>query len=93
MFENLRGYNNQYEQLYSRVKYHKFIDKLTQQDVEKLLIAVGISADLCETYIQYSGGNTRKLEHLITHSINVAKINNKEIDKAIIKQSSRLIMV
>ena len=93
LFENLRGYNNQYEQLYSRVKYHKFLDKLTQQDVEKLLIAVGISADLCEIYIQYSGGNTRKLEHLITHSINVAKINNKEIDKAIIKQSSRLIMV
>lgn len=93
LFENLRGYNNQYEQLYSRVKYHKLLDKLIQADVEKILFAVNLDSRLCETFMQYSACNTRKLEHLISHSINVAKINNKQIDKSIIQQTSKLIMV
>ncbi len=93
LFENLRGYNNQYEQLYSRVKYHKFLDVLTKQDIDKILSAVGITTELNDVFSYYSGRNTRKIEHLITHSINVAKINKKEIDKEIIKQSSKLIMV
>ena len=93
LFENLRGYNNQYEQLYSRVKYHKLLDKLIQADVEKILFAVNLDSGLCETFMQYSACNTRKLEHLISHSINVAKINNKQIDKSIIQQTSKLIMV
>ena len=33
LLENLKGYNNQYDQLYSRVKFTKIIDKILIQDV------------------------------------------------------------
>jgi hypothetical protein len=93
LFENLRGYNNQYDQLYSRVKYHKFLDKLLLQDVIKILESSGQNPELAETYLMYSGGNTRKLEHLMTHSTSIAKINGKaEVDSAVIKQTSKLLM-
>ena len=41
LFENLRGFNNQYDQLYSRVKYHKLLDRLLIQDVVKILESAG----------------------------------------------------
>lgn len=93
LFENLRGFNNQYDQLYSRVKYHKLLDRLLIQDVVKILESAGQDPKLAETYLQYSDGNTRRLEHLITHSISVAKINGKAaVDVAVIKQTSKLLM-
>ena len=93
LFENLRGFNNQYDQLYSRVKYHKLLDRLLIQDVTKILNAAGQDSDLAETYLFYSDGNTRKLEHLITHSISIAKINGFEkVDSTVIKHTSKMLM-
>ena len=93
LFENLRGYNNQYDQLYSRVKYHKLLDRLLIQDVTKILNAAGLDPDLAETFLFYSDGNTRKLEHLITHSISIAKFNGIEkVDSTVIKQTSKMLM-
>lgn len=93
LFENLRGFNNQYDQLYSRVKYHKLLDGLLLQDVIKILEAANQNPELAETYLLYSDGNTRRLEHLITHSMSVAKFNGKEqVDVAVIKHTSKLLM-
>lgn len=93
LFENLRGFNNQYDQLYSRVKYHKLLDRLLIQDITKILNAAGQDSDLAETYLFYSDGNTRKLEHLITHSISIAKINGfEEVDSTVIKHTSKMLM-
>lgn len=93
LFENLKGFNNQYDQLYSRVKYHKSLDRLLIQDVIKILDSIGQNTDLAETYLQYSDGNTRRLEHLISHSISVANFNGKAaVDSAVIKQTSKLLM-
>lgn len=93
LLENLRGYNNQYDQLYSRVQYTKIIDKLLLADVVKILESINQNTKLAETYLQYSKGNTRRLEHLISHSINIAKMNGKvEVDDAVIKQTSKLLM-
>ena len=93
LLENLKGYNNQYDQLYSRVKYTKIIDSLLIQDVIKILETIEQNTELAETYLQYSGGNTRRLEHLISHSISIAKFNGKaEVDNAVIKQTSKLLM-
>ena len=94
LLENLRGYNNQYDQLYSRVKYTKIIDKLLIQDVRKILEIIGQDSKLAETYLLYSDGSTRRLEHLISHSISIAKINGKaSVDDSVIKQTSKLLMV
>ena len=93
LFENLRGFNNQYDQLYSRVKYHKFLDRLLVQDVVKILESAKQDPELAEVFLQYSAGNTRRLEHLISHSISVAKFNGKtQVDSAVIKQTSKLLM-
>lgn len=94
LLENLKGYNNQYDQLYSRVKYTKIIDGLLIQDVMKILESIGQNSKLAQTYLRYSDGNTRRLEHLISHSISIAKINSKaEVDDTVIKQTSKLLMV
>jgi len=92
LLENLRGYNNQYEQLHSRIMYPKVLGKLTQEDVSEILAVKNLDKSLCEPFMIYSNGNTRKLEHLISYSIKAAKLNEKEIDKNIIQQTSRLIM-
>ncbi len=93
LLENLKGYNNQYDQLYSRVKYTKIIDGLLVQDVVKILETIEQDPKLAETYLKYSDGNTRRLEHLISHSISIAKINGKaEVDDAVIQQTSKLLM-
>lgn len=93
LFENLRGFNNQYDQLYSRVKYHKFLDRLLIQDVIKILNSAEQDTSLAEVYLQYSDGNTRKLEHLISHSISIAKFNGKAaVDSAVVKKTSKLLM-
>lgn len=93
LLENLKGYNNQYDQLYSRVKYTKIIDRLLIQDVIKILESIGQDTKLAETYLLYSDGNTRRLEHLISHSISIAKFNRKAmVDETVIKQTSKLLM-
>lgn len=93
LFKNLKGFNNQYDQLYSKVKYHKSLDRLLIQDVIKILDSIGQSTDLAETYLQYSDGNTRRLEHLISHSISFANFNGKAaVDSGVIKQTSKLLM-
>lgn len=93
LLENLKGYNNQYDQLYSRVKYTKIIDRLLIQDVIKILESIGQDTKLAETCLLYSDGNTRRLEHLISHSISVAKFNRKAmVDETVIKQTSKLLM-
>ena len=74
------------------LKYHKFLDKLTQQDVSKILNEINLPQDLCETFFKYSNGNTRRLEHLISHSLSVAKINQKDVDKNIIRLTSKMLM-
>ena len=69
------------------------IDKILIQDVIKILESIGQDSKLAEIYLQYSEGNTRRLEHLISHSISIAKFNGKaEVDDVVIKQTSKLLM-
>ena len=93
LYENLRGYKNQYDQLYSRVKYFKSLGRLTLSDIVSLLKSTNQNPALAESYLQYSEGNTRRLEHLISHSISVAQMNgNTEVDDTVIQQTSKLLM-
>ena len=93
LLDNLKGFNNQYDQLYSRVKYTKTIEGLTIDDVELILKTVGQDIKTSNTYLHYSDRNTRRLEHLISHSISIARFNGKaEVDDAVIKQTSKLLM-
>ena len=93
LFENLRGAKNQYDQLYSRVKFYKLLDSILITDVTKIINAAGQDPELAETYLLHCKGNTRLLEHLITHSITVAQNNGKpEVDSAVISETSKMLM-
>lgn len=93
LYENLRGYKNQYDQLYSRVKYFKSLNRLMLSDVIDLLKASNQNPALADSYLKYSDGNTRKLDHLISHSISIAHVNGKaEVDDVVIKKTSELLM-
>ena len=94
LVENLRGSQNQYKQLYSRVGFSKSLDRLLPTDVSNILDAVKESQNLCSSFLTYSNGNTRTLAKLILRAPSVAKYNKKtSLDSEIIKQTSQLIMV
>ena len=79
--------------IYSRVKYTKILNRIQLVDIQDILRAVGQNPDLADVYLQYSDGNTRRLEHLITHSISIARFNDKaEVDSAVIQETSKLLM-
>ena len=93
LIENLRGSKNQYDQLYSRVKYLKIIERIHLKDIIKILSATGQNPELADVYLQYSDGNTRRLEHLISHSVSLAKMNGQDVvDEAVIKETSKMLM-
>ena len=94
LVENLRGSQNQYRQLYSRVGFSKSLDRLLPVDISNILKSIGEDLKLCENFLTYSSGNTRTLAKLILRAPSVAKYNKKEkLDAQIIKQTSQLIMV
>lgn len=94
LVENLRGSQNQYKQLYSRVGYSKSLSILSSVDISEILESIKVDVSLCPAFMEYSKGNTRTLVNLITNSLSVAKFNEKaEIDGEIIKRTSKLLMV
>lgn len=94
LVENLRGSQNQYRQLYSRVGFSKSLDKLLLIDISNILRAVDENQRLCPSFLTYSKGNTRTLTKLILRAPSVAKYNKKDaLDAEILKQTSKLIMV
>ena len=62
-------------------------------DVTKILNSTKQDPKLAEVFLQYSDGNTRRLEHLICNSISVAELNgNIEVDEAIVRETSKMLM-
>jgi DNA transposition AAA+ family ATPase len=93
LVENLRGSQNQYKQLYSRVGYAKSLSRLCAADITEILENIKTDISLCPTFMEHSKGNTRTLVNLITHSLSVAKFNEKTVDAKIIERTSKLLMV
>lgn len=94
LVENLRGSQNQYKQLYSRVGFSKSLDRLLPIDISNILYSIKENQRLSSSFLSYSKGNTRTLAKLILRAPSVAKYNNKEcLDTEVIKQTSQLIMV
>lgn len=94
LVENLRGSQNQYKQLYSRVGFSKSLDRLLPVDISNILYSIKENQRLSSSFLTYSNGNTRTLAKLILRAPSVAKYNNKEcLDTEVIKQTSQLIMV
>ena len=93
LLQNLRGRQNQYDQLYSRVMYKKYLDGLVLNDVKDIIAGAGQKPELALTYLGACRGNTRRLEHLICNSISIAELNGcAEVDETIVKETSKMLM-
>lgn len=93
LLKNLRGHENQFDQMYSRVMYKKNLKSLALNDIKLLLTSAGQKVDLAKTYLGACRGNTRRLEHLICNSVSVAELNGSdEVDEAIVRETSKMLM-
>ena len=93
LLQNLRGRQNQYDQLYSRVMYRKNLEGLVKNDITNIIAGAGLKSDLANVFFGVCRGNTRRLEHLISNSLSVAQINgSKEVDDAIVKETAKMLM-
>jgi DNA transposition AAA+ family ATPase len=93
LVENLRGSQNQYKQLYSRVGYSKSLNRLGADDVNGILTSIKEDVALCPTFLEFSKGNARTLVNLITNSLSVARFNKRQVNSEIIEKTSKLLMV
>ena len=93
LLKNLRGHENQFDQMYSRVMYKKNLETIVLDDIQKLVSSAGQKISLAKTYLGACQGNTRRLEHLICNSVSVAELNGSdEVDVAIVRETSKMLM-
>ena len=93
LVENLRGQKCQYEQLYSRVGVSKKLEKLQFVDTEMILNEVSHSLEASNTFHELSQGNTRILSKLIMRSARVALINNTAVNREIVEETYKMLIV
>ena len=93
LVENLRGHSCQYEQLYSRVGVSKRLESLQFVDTEMILKEVSLDMKAVRTFHELSHGNTRVLSKLIMRSARVALINQTSVDKTIVEETFKMLIV
>ncbi|HSA07304.1 MAG TPA: AAA family ATPase [Candidatus Gastranaerophilales bacterium] len=93
LVENLRGLKGQYEQLYSRVGVSKKLEPLQFNDTEMILKEVSQDIDAISAFHDLSKGNTRVLSKLIMRSARVAIINKTSVDKSIVEETFKMLIV
>jgi DNA transposition AAA+ family ATPase len=93
LVENLRGKEEKFEQLYSRVGVSKRLENLNIEDIELILESLSQDKTLSEAYYKHSMGNTRVLSKLIMRTPRVAQINKIEVTPEIIEKTSKILIV
>ena len=73
--------------------YNKQITELTLGDVTKVLMSAGQDTNMAKKYLFHSNKNARRLEHLLSISIGLAKLNGKtEVDDAVLERASKMLI-
>lgn len=91
---NLRGKRGEFAQLYSRVGIACKASELNEKDTEDFVHSyLPGSNGLWEVFYKECNGNCRHLEKLIYRSKRLAEINNKKIDKQIIKSAAEMLLI
>lgn len=93
LVENLRGKEEKFEQLYSRVGVSKRLENLNIEDIELILESLSQDKTLSEAYYKHSMGNTRILSKLIMRTPRVAQINKIKVTPEIIEKTSKILIV
>jgi DNA transposition AAA+ family ATPase len=94
LVENLRGRKGQYAMLSSRIGVSASLENLRFEDTEQLVHTVIPDANgLCKTFHEYSNGNARVLNKLISRSLRVASINEIKVNAEVVKEASKLLIL
>lgn len=90
LHENLRGRNKSLAQLWSRVRRAVRLDRLTAEDVEKIIHAAMPEANgVWKAYHQHCNGNGRLLETFIWRTKRVAGRNKAAITEELVARVAR----
>lgn len=91
---NLRGKRGEYAQLFSRVGVKGVLQVLDPSDTELFVKnALPGSNGVYKTFHAVANGNTRVLTKLIRRSIRMSEINNLPIDKALVTEAGKSLMI
>jgi DNA transposition AAA+ family ATPase len=91
---NLKGFRNQYDQLYSRVGMAAKLNPLTEKDTEEVVRRLLDDTNgLWRVFHKESNGNARRLFKMIKRAIYLADLNNSPIDSEIVMKASSILQV
>lgn len=91
---NLRGKRGEYAQLFSRVGVKGVLQVLDPSDTELFVKnALPDSNGVYKTFHSVANGNTRVLTKLIRRSIRMSEINNMPIDKDLVTEAGKSLMI
>jgi DNA transposition AAA+ family ATPase len=91
---NLRGKRGEYAQLYSRVGVKCALQVLDPSDTELFVKnALPGSNGIHKTFHQVANGNTRVLSKLIRRSIRMSEINHLPIDKPLVEEAGKSLII
>jgi DNA transposition AAA+ family ATPase len=94
LVHNLRGKKGEYAQLYSRVGIATNLQRLQAQDAEAIVRSViPESNGLWKTFMEASGGNSRRMSMLIIRSIRLAEINDTKVTPEVVQLAAQMLIV
>lgn len=91
---NLKGKRGDFKQLYSRIAGVFSLEKMQKKDVEKIVSArLGdVSAESVEAFYLQSNANGRTLKFLISETVRLCRLNDRQIEPKIIEKAASLLL-
>ena len=80
LYYNLKGNQNQYSQLYSRIAVYRKTEEMTQKDVENAAEIYGVSKSVFNHCAVETGRNFRSTVKLAKNAKRLSEIKGREID-------------
>lgn len=95
LISNIRGRQGQYMQIYSRVAVHAEIPDLKDRQTDLMALLDSVLPDGNGVWKEFYKvtHNPRQLEMLLKRAIQIAKKNDREIDKEVIAKAKELIII
>jgi DNA transposition AAA+ family ATPase len=91
---NLVGDRRNFAQLFSRVSISKNLGTLTPEDTEEIVkAALPEHKDLWETFHEHSKGIARNLENIIVQSVNISRINKKDVTVKLVEFAAGTLII
>jgi DNA transposition AAA+ family ATPase len=93
LYGNIKGRQNQYSQLYSRVASYRTIPRMNESDAINALTNLGVNKEIALKCLKETDGKFRNAAKLVANIKHLVEANGREVDDACIqKAKSALVM-